>query len=298
MDASVRSVEFTRQRRILSKQQNFQNSVLSKPITWTPRRCRRPLCRFTFCSNFPCRRASTLDRVDTLQLFPDRTAAVGSPLNRCHSTRAFWPAREPRRLLQWSVWLLYDGIVRLSIFYSLSTPLCHFNSVKMRSLLLCCAFLVALAQSARLPKRTKSVWNVENFKSFVTFGDSYTDENRLNYFATNNGSAPPPGTLLPESFSTAGGGRTWPRYVVQYTGDIVNGEWVPQMTLYNYAVSGAVCSNEITPRSAQPYAEVLKLSPKLRLKNMDAPFNISPIGTSLPSTPIFPPSLSTRFQPF
>jgi hypothetical protein len=30
-----------------------------------------------------------------------------------------------------------------------------------------------------------------------------------NYFVKHNGSAPPGGTFLPESFSTAGGGRTW-----------------------------------------------------------------------------------------
>ncbi|KAJ9647254.1 hypothetical protein H2199_002241 [Coniosporium tulheliwenetii] len=118
----------------------------------------------------------------------------------------------------------------------------------MRSLLLSFVLLIALAQSARIPKHKNSVWNVENFKSLIAFGDSYTDENRLFYFIINNGSAPPPGTLLPESFNTAGGGRTWPRYVVQYTGDTVNGEWMPQMMLYNYAVGGAVCSNEITPR--------------------------------------------------
>jgi hypothetical protein len=29
------------------------------------------------------------------------------------------------------------------------------------------------------------------FKTLVTFGDSYTDENRLGYFGSHNGSAPP-----------------------------------------------------------------------------------------------------------
>lgn len=100
-----------------------------------------------------------------------------------------------------------------------------------------------------LPRQAKSKpWSVSNFHSLLTFGDSYTDESRLGYFIQNNGSAPPAGVLLPESNSTAGGGRTWPRYVVQYTGSTKNGEWDPSMTLYNYAVSGAVCSNKITPR--------------------------------------------------
>ena len=36
--------------------------------------------------------------------------------------------------------------------------------------------------------------------------------------------------------------------MIQYTGAEVNNQFDPQMTLYDYAVSGAVCSNEITPR--------------------------------------------------
>lgn len=109
------------------------------------------------------------------------------------------------------------------------------------------ATLFACAFTASLP-RGDSVWQVSNFDSLVTFGDSYTDENRLNYFGSHNGSAPPPGTFLPESFATASGGKTWPRYVIQYAGSNSATEWDPKMTLYDYAVSGAVCSNEITPR--------------------------------------------------
>lgn len=37
---------------------------------------------------------------------------------------------------------------------------------------------------------------------------------------------------------SADGGRPWPQYVAQYSG----------ANVYNYAVSGAVCSNNITPR--------------------------------------------------
>lgn len=87
---------------------------------------------------------------------------------------------------------------------------------------------------------TQPVWSVDQFKNFVVFGDSYSDENRLNYFGSHNGSAPPTGTILPESFDAADGGRIWARYVVQYTNE--------SLTLYDYAVSGAVCSNQITPR--------------------------------------------------
>lgn len=59
---------------------------------------------------------------------------------------------------------------------------------------------VVCAQSALIQKRVNSSdpWVLERFSSLVTFGDSYTDENRLNYFIQHNGSAPPPGTLLPE----------------------------------------------------------------------------------------------------
>lgn len=35
------------------------------------------------------------------------------------------------------------------------------------------------------------------FKTLVTFGDSYTDENRLGFFINNNGSAPPVGWQQP-----------------------------------------------------------------------------------------------------
>ncbi|KAL2430528.1 Acetylesterase [Exophiala dermatitidis] len=135
-------------------------------------------------------------------------------------------------------------------------------------------------------------WSASNFDSLITFGDSYTDESRLGWFINHNGSAPPAGTLLPESNSTAGGGRTWPRYVVQYTGSTDNnGAWTPQMTLYNYAVSGAVCSNEITPRWFSsinaPFPSVLDYEiPAFRA-------DLSATRTnSTPHEPYFTPSLT------
>jgi phospholipase/lecithinase/hemolysin len=67
---------------------------------------------------------------------------------------------------------------------------------------------------------------------------SYTDESGLSYFQSTGGKAPPVGTLLPPSNSTAGGGITWPRYVANKSG----------AKLYNYAVSGAVCDNKIINR--------------------------------------------------
>jgi len=79
------------------------------------------------------------------------------------------------------------------------------------------------------------IWGLQNFTNLVTFGDSYTDETGLSYFQQHNGSTPPPGTVFPISYSTPGGGITWDRWVSIYTG----------ATLYDYAVSGAVCSNKI-----------------------------------------------------
>lgn len=78
----------------------------------------------------------------------------------------------------------------------------------------------------------------DDFTNLVTFGDSYTDNGRLGYYIANNGSAPPPGVLLPQSSVTASGGFAWGQYVQQYTG----------AAYFDYAVSGATCSNTIISR--------------------------------------------------
>jgi hypothetical protein len=41
-----------------------------------------------------------------------------------------------------------------------------------------------------------SRWAVSNFNSLVAFGNSYIEENRLNYFGIHNGSAPLTGTFF------------------------------------------------------------------------------------------------------
>lgn len=82
-------------------------------------------------------------------------------------------------------------------------------------------------------------WTLKNFSTLVAFGDSYTDDNRLNYFAQNNLQPPPVGWVDPANYHSADGGRPWVQYVAQYAG----------IELHNYAVSGAVCSNDITPRN-------------------------------------------------
>ena len=55
------------------------------------------------------------------------------------------------------------------------------------------------------------------FQNLVSFGDSLTDEGRLNYMFVNGG-LPPVGELLPPSNSTASGGKSWPRFVAQNAG--------------------------------------------------------------------------------
>jgi phospholipase/lecithinase/hemolysin len=80
------------------------------------------------------------------------------------------------------------------------------------------------------------------FANLVTFGDSYTDNGRLGYYIGHNGSAPPTGTLHPESNTTASGGLAWAQFVKQSTG----------AKLYDYAISGATCSNNIISRFFAP----------------------------------------------
>ncbi|KAL6710943.1 hypothetical protein ACN47E_006818 [Coniothyrium glycines] len=99
--------------------------------------------------------------------------------------------------------------------------------------------VVSLASAVGLAGRSPQGWKDGKFKTLVTFGDSYTDENRLGYFINNNGSAPPVGWEQPVGLSTASGGLSWARYASIYS----------KATLYNYAVSGAVCSNKVSPRN-------------------------------------------------
>ncbi|OJD18057.1 hypothetical protein AJ78_01887 [Emergomyces pasteurianus Ep9510] len=90
-----------------------------------------------------------------------------------------------------------------------------------------------------------SAWKLEKMQSLVTFGNSYTDESRLLYFVEHQ-EAPPIGWRAPENNVTSTGGRIWARYVRDYTG----------AELYNYAVSGATCSNDITPRYFSPINDI------------------------------------------
>lgn len=86
---------------------------------------------------------------------------------------------------------------------------------------------------------TAHAWPVAQFNRLLVFGDSYSDQGRLAYFAAHNGSAPPPGTAPPDAAANADGGRVWPQYVGQYAAGL---------RVTNYATSGAACSNGVTPR--------------------------------------------------
>ncbi|KAK2756084.1 hypothetical protein FQN54_005491 [Arachnomyces sp. PD_36] len=79
-------------------------------------------------------------------------------------------------------------------------------------------------------------WDLKNFRSLVSFGDSLTDRARFTYIANNNGTEPPVGWIEPDSNNTATGGYSWVHYVAE-----------SGVNLYNYAVGGAVCSDKITP---------------------------------------------------
>ncbi len=117
-------------------------------------------------------------------------------------------------------------------------------------LILLCILLSGVVLFLMIPRRLThdTRWNIKNFRSIIAFGDSYTDEARMQYFDEHGNEPPPPGTLLNGSPSIATGGRVWARYVIQYTGSSDEGQWNPSMSLYNYAVGGSFCSGEIVPR--------------------------------------------------
>jgi len=76
-------------------------------------------------------------------------------------------------------------------------------------------------------------------KHLVTFGDSYTDQSRLSFFFGNN-SFPPKHyqEVYPPGAEAADGGASWVRYAKIY-GNVKS---------FNYATSGAACSNFLTGR--------------------------------------------------
>ncbi|KAI5860931.1 carbohydrate esterase family 16 protein [Durotheca rogersii] len=105
-------------------------------------------------------------------------------------------------------------------------------------LIILLAWLMGVAPTHSCGQGTAGINNV------IVFGDSYTDEGRLEYFLTH-GVPPPPGLYIPQSNTTASGGVSWPQIAGKQIGAKV----------YNYAVSGAVCTDffpEVLP-SVQEY---------------------------------------------
>ncbi|KAI0172992.1 carbohydrate esterase family 16 protein [Hypoxylon sp. FL1284] len=74
---------------------------------------------------------------------------------------------------------------------------------------------------------------VTGIENLIVFGDSYSDEGRLEYFLSHNNTPPPPGLYIPEANVTKNGGRSWPQLAAKAIG----------ATTFNYAVTGAVCSD-------------------------------------------------------
>ncbi|PNY25202.1 Thermolabile hemolysin [Tolypocladium capitatum] len=79
---------------------------------------------------------------------------------------------------------------------------------------------------------------VAKMQNLVTFGDSYTDEGRFDYFS-NHGKPPPTGAMLPADNDTYSGGFAWGRLVANTVG----------AAYYDYAVGGAMCSNTVVNRT-------------------------------------------------
>ncbi|KAK8109721.1 acetyl esterase [Apiospora kogelbergensis] len=95
--------------------------------------------------------------------------------------------------------------------------------------------IAAAGMAAATYPSGKPPFVVENV---VAFGDSYTDAGRLSAYITNNGSTPPPATDTSTGNFTSTGGYVWGQFATQELG----------AKFYDYAVSGAFCSNNIFER--------------------------------------------------
>ncbi|KAL4932959.1 SGNH/GDSL hydrolase family protein [Aspergillus undulatus] len=89
-------------------------------------------------------------------------------------------------------------------------------------------------------------WGPKEWKATVTFGNSYTDDNRFKYWEDHNGTVPPVGWEQPTSNNTYSGGYNWGYFAAE----------IANLTRFNYALSGAVCSNDITPRTYEPIDKI------------------------------------------
>ncbi|KAI0151168.1 acetyl esterase [Pestalotiopsis sp. NC0098] len=80
--------------------------------------------------------------------------------------------------------------------------------------------------------------SLQKVSNLISFGDSYTDEGRLSAYFAYNGSTPPVATNTSGSNFTSTGGYAWGHFASEALG----------AKYYDYAVSGAFCSNEIFSR--------------------------------------------------
>lgn len=132
--------------------------------------------------------------------------------------------------MQWQAQLRFISVVHVH----LARPPDHFQVAERKSFEMRC-FLLLVVGAIMAPTGT---YGSGLFENLVTFGDSYTDDGRLAYYIENDGSAPPPGVLPPQSSVSASGGLAWGQFVQRDTG----------AAYFDYAVSGATCSNEIVSR--------------------------------------------------
>ena len=81
-------------------------------------------------------------------------------------------------------------------------------------------------------------WGLQKFSTLISFGDSYSDTGRFLSYIQNPGKPPPLGWQGTLGNAFGFDADAWPTYVGWYTDARVN----------NYAVDGAACLNDITPR--------------------------------------------------
>lgn len=119
----------------------------------------------------------------------------------------------------------------------------------MRSAILTVSLASAVAGAATgypgqhtSPPETHSQWSLQKFTSLVTFGDSYTDDSLLQYFADHNGSAPPVGYVNPAVTKT-------PSYISLRTHHVPADNLIRTITPPPAAVPGLNTSNN-TPQAA------------------------------------------------
>ncbi|KAH8198176.1 hypothetical protein TruAng_007657 [Truncatella angustata] len=98
--------------------------------------------------------------------------------------------------------------------------------------------LLPLLLAASVAASSCSTGKLTNVENLISFGDSYTDQGRLSAYFANHGVTPPPATNTSGSNFTSTGGYAWGHFASQQLG----------ATYYDYAVSGAFCSNEIFSR--------------------------------------------------